>query len=314
MARAVKVTDLGLLVFLGALWGTAFIFIILGLRSFSPVLFAALRFDIVALLMLAFVAARRRDRFLPRGRAQWAAVGIAAVFNVAGYHALLFWGEQFTTAGIGAIIVGLNPVLTTVFSRALLKDDRVGPAGYAGLGLGLLGIVVLASLKPGSLLDARGLGELAALGAVASWGLGSVLVKRAQHRMDVFAFIGWHSLLGALVLHAVSLATEGGGRAVFDFGGSVSLFYLAVLSSGIGFVVYFTLIERLGPIRVNTVSHIAGLFATVSGFHVLQETIELRALGAFGLIVSGFVLVQRPAKAQPPRPAPEVAAVQAEQP
>lgn len=312
MAPRARLSDLGLLVVLAALWGTAFVFIILGLRSFSPVLFAALRFDIVAGVMLAIAAVRRKGGLLPKGRAQWGAVALAAVFNVAGYHALLFWGEQFTTAGIGAIIVGLNPVLTTVFSRALLRDERVGLAAYAGLGLGMLGIVVLASLKGGSLLDARGIGELAVLGAVASWGLGSVLVKKSQHKMDVFAFIGWHSLIGALVLHAASAATEQ-AKAVFDLDGSLSLFYLAIVSSAVGFVIYFTLLERVGPIRLNTVSHLAAAFATTGGFLILQEPIELRALGAYALIVTGFTLVQRrraPSRAPPP---PE-AAVRAEQP
>jgi len=309
MAHAVRPRDLLLLLALGGIWGTAFTFIRIGLDSFSPVLFAAIRFDIVALILLGIAALRGKGSLVPRGRRQWTAVAIASFFNVALYHAFLFWGQQFTAPAIAAVIVGLNPIITTVFSRALLSDDRVGIPGVVGLVLGFLGILLLATLKGGSLLDAQGLGELAVIVAVASWAIGSVLVKRSAHGMDVYAFIGWHSLGGALILHAASLALEPGARMVFDRDGVLALLYVAVVSSGLGFVIYFTLIEHIGPIRVNLVSHIAPVFAALTSIVMLQTGIELRALFAFVLIASGFALVTRPAppktvpgKSTPPEP------------
>lgn len=300
MAQGLRGSDLGLLVFLGVLWGTAFMFISLGLASFSPLLFAAFRFDISALVVLGLAWWRGRGSLWPTSRKQWLAIGIAGLLNVAAYHGFLFWGQQFTTAGIAAVIVGLNPVLTTVFSRALLEDERLGVRGLVGLALGFGGIVLLASLKPGSLLDARGIGELMVVAAIAAWAFGSVSVKRTKHGMETYAFIGWHCLVGAVVLHVLSLGLEGGGRAVWDAPGLASLFYLAVISSGFGFVIYYTLLERVGPIRSNFVSHVAPVAATIAGFLVLGQAFELRALGAFALIALGFVLVMRPAGARMP--------------
>jgi len=292
-ARGVGGSDLALLLFLGVLWGTAFVFITIGLKSFSPILLVALRFDITGLLMFGIAAVRRTGSLLPRGRVQWTAVAIAAVFNVTGYHALLFWGQQHTAAGVAAIIVGMNPVLTTVFSRALLKNERVGAGGVLGLGLGMAGIVLIVAFNPGG-LDVRGVSELLIAGAIVSWSLGSVLVRRTDHGMDVFAFIAWHSLAGAGILHATSLLLEGGGHASFDTWGIVSLLYLAVASSALGFAIYFTLLGRIGPIRLNYVSQIAAAVAAVGGLLALGEGVELRALGAFALIAAGLVLVTRP--------------------
>jgi drug/metabolite transporter (DMT)-like permease len=295
VARPFRPANLALLAALGAVWGTAFMFISLGLRSFSPLLLAALRFDVSGLTLLAIALALRRGQLAPRGRRQWAAVGIAGLCNVAAYHGFLFWGQQFTTASVAAVIVGLNPVLTTVFSRALLEDERVGTRGLAGLGLGFGGIVLLATLKPGALLDARGLGELAVIAAIASWALGSVLVKRQRHGMDVFAFIAWHSFAGAAVLHGLAWGLEGGGRAAWDAGGLASLLYLAVLSSGLGFIAYFTLLERVGPIRTNVVSYLAPVGATLAAFAVLGQPFEPRAGLAYAVIALGFWLIARPA-------------------
>jgi drug/metabolite transporter (DMT)-like permease len=292
-ARPVAGADVATLLFLGVLWGTAFVFITIGLKSFSPLLLVALRFDITGLLMLGIAGVRQKGSLRPQGRAQWTAIGIAAVLNVTGYHALLFIGQEHTAAGLAAIIVAMNPVLTTVFSRGLLKDERVGITGAIGLALGLAGIVLIVALSPGG-IAVSGVPELLIAGAIISWSLGSVLVKRTRHGMDVFAFVAWQSLAGAGILHALSLLIEGGGRAVFDFWGVVSLLYLAVASSALGFAIYFTLLGRIGPIRLNFVSPIAAAVAAVGGLLALGEPVELRAIGAFVLIAAGLVLVTRP--------------------
>ncbi|MFA5860087.1 MAG: DMT family transporter [Candidatus Thermoplasmatota archaeon] len=292
-------TNLALLVFLGAIWGTAFPFITIGLRSMTPVLFAALRFDIAGLAILSIALFRRADMW-PRERKQWAAILIAAVLNVGCYHAFLFWGQQFTSEVIASVIVGLNPILTTVISRWLLTDERVGWGGVVGLGLGFLGIIALAVFKGGdSLFDARGLGELAVVAAILSWATGSILVRKTKHGMDVFAFTAWQMLVGAVLLHGSALTLEHGGHVAWTAAGIVALLYLALVSSALGFIVYFTIMERVGPIRANLVSHIAPIFAAIVGTLVLHEGIEPRALLAFALIVSGFGLVARPAP-QPP--------------
>lgn len=300
-------TNLALLVFLAALWGTAFMFITLALDRTSsvrgitggafhdvPILFAAYRFDIAGVVVLG-IALARGSRMRPQGRKQWAAIGIAAVLNVGCYHAFLFWGQRFTSEVIASVIVGLNPIISTVMSRWLLSDERVGWGGLVGLGLGLSGIVTLAALKGGSLTDLRGVGEFAVVAAVASWSLGSILVRRTKHGMDVFAFTAWQMLVGAVLLHGTSLALEHGRSYHWDAPSTISLLYLAIVSSSLGFLVYFTLLERIGPIRSNLVSHVAPVFAALAGIVVLHEGIELRALLAFALIVAGFGLVARPA-------------------
>ena len=309
-ASALRGRNLLLLVLLGSLWGTAFLFITLGLPSFSPLLFAALRFDVAGLALLAVgvaLAARRpaggRYRFLlPRGAAQWTAIGVAAVLNVGMYHALLFYGQLTLNPAVAAIIVGLNPLLTTVAARAFLSDERVGLGGLLGLGLGLAGIVLLALLKPGPrlepaelLLDEQRTAMLLALGAIASWSVGSTLVRRTKHGMDVYAFTAWQMLVGAILLHAGAVLFEGGGFARWDAPGLVSLLYLALVSSSLGFVLYFTLLERVGPIRTNLVSHVAAVFAALATWVYLRIAPEPRAALAFLLIAGGFLLVARPA-------------------
>src|SRR5205807_1322034 len=120
---------------------------------------------------------------------------------------------------------------------------RVGWGGALGLGLALSGIVSLALLKGGSLLDAQGVREIAVVAAVASWSLGSILVRRTKHRMDVFAFTAWQMLAGAVLLHLSSFALREPSGIAWDRDAWIALLYLALVSSAFGFIVYFTVLE-----------------------------------------------------------------------
>lgn len=308
MARA-TLKDLLFLAALGVLWGVSFMAIKAGLSHFDPIFFAAIRYDIAGLLMLAVALPAGWKAIWPKSRVQWKAVWISAALNVMGYHAFLFWGEQYTTSSIAAVVVSLNPIMAMVVARALLPGERVGPGGLLGLLLGLVGIALLVGLKPGELFDARGIGELAVFGCVVSWAFGAVLVKRIGHGMAVIPFTALQMILGALMLHALSLVMEGPTpKWDHNVPALSSLLYLSVLASGIGFFLYFTLLERIGPIRSSLVSYIAPVFATLAGFLVLQEAIEVRAFLAFVLVAVGFrlVIVQPPEAASAPSPSDEV--------
>jgi drug/metabolite transporter (DMT)-like permease len=298
------VANLALLVALSIIWGTAFLFIALGLSDFSPLLFAALRFDIAGPVLLAVAFGLSKGGAFPHGRKQWSAVLASSVLNILGYHALLYWGQQHTYEAVAAVIVGLNPILATIFSRVLLKDERLGSLGLVGLAVGLSGIALLALLKGGSAFDLQGLGEFAVAGAVACWSLGAVVSRRIDHKLPPATLTAWQMLVGAVLLHAAALALEGGGRATWTSTGIASLLYLALLSSAVGYFLFFFLVSRMGPIRTTVVSTLTPLSATAAGVLVLQDPVEARMVIAFAMIVVSFAMVTEPWKVRGPRPGP----------
>ena len=74
---------------------------------------------------------------------------------------------------------------------------------------------------------------------------------------------------------------------------TVALAYLALVASAGGFLVYFDLLDRLGPIEINLVSYVAPAAAALTGFLVLGEVIDLPTVGGFLVILAGFVLIKR---------------------
>jgi len=284
-----------LFVALAVAWGSAFTAIKAGLAFFPPVLFAAFRYDLAGMLMLGY-AAYATDRWRPRGRPEWVLVGIGGTFLIAAYHAFLFVGEQGTTSAAAAIIVSLSPVLTTGFARVFLPEERLTPVGILGLLIGFVGVVVLSSPDPNNLVTTRTVSLFLVFLAAASFALGSVLTRRVEAELPIETMEAWSMLLGALLMHVASVAlSESVGDVEWTGEAILALAYLVVIASALGFLIYFDLLDRLGPIEINLVSYAAPVVAAVTGVLLLSETPTIFTVAGFVLILLGFVLLKRSA-------------------
>jgi drug/metabolite transporter (DMT)-like permease len=287
--------NLGLFVVLSAVWGTSFVAIKAGLAYFPPVLFAALRYDVAGVIMLGY-AGLATDTWLPRDSREWAAVGVGAVLLIAGYHAFLFVGEQGTTSAAAAIIVSLSPILTTVIARGLLPEERLGPAGLVGLLLGLIGVGLLVQPAPGRLVGGEMFSELLVFAAVLSFALGSVLTRWLDANLPIETMEAWAMLGGAGLMHAASAGLgESFGAIAWTPQAVAALGYLALAASAAGFLIYFLLLDRLGPVEINLVSYVAPVFAAAGGVVLLDETVNAATLAGFLVIVAGFAVLKREA-------------------
>ncbi|MGM0605116.1 MAG: DMT family transporter [Halobacteriota archaeon] len=289
--------NLTLFLVLAAVWGSAFMAINLGLEYFPPVLFAAIRYDVAGVIMLAY-AVWAVDDPIPRTRGEWTLVAIGAVFLIAGYHTFLFIGQTdpLVTSAIAAVIVSLSPVLTTAFARLLLPSERLTLLGIGGLLMGLAGVVVLANPDPGNLTGDGAIPKLFVLAAATAFAFGSVLTRRVEATLRIETMEAWAMLLGGLLMHVVAFGLGESMAAIqWTSDALFALAYLSVAASAIGFLIYFDLLDRLGPIEINLVSYVAPAFAAIAGFLFLSEGLTLTTVVGFGLIFGGFVLIKRDA-------------------
>jgi drug/metabolite transporter (DMT)-like permease len=261
----------------------------------APVFFAAVRYDIAGLLMLGY-AIVVVDQWLPQTRDEWLLVGVGGALMIAGYHAFLFVGELQTTSAAAAVIVSLSPVLTTGFARAWLPGDQLTGLGMVGLLLGLVGVVVLAQPDPGNLLGGNAVGEFLVFMAALSFALGSVVAKAMDASLPIETMEAWSMVIGAALMHAISLGIgEQASAVAWTTEGLLALGYLSVVASAAGFLIYFDLLDRLGPVEINLVSYVAPVWAAVTGWLALGEVISPATVGGFAIIFAGFWLMKREA-------------------
>ncbi|SEH14741.1 Permease of the drug/metabolite transporter (DMT) superfamily [Natronorubrum sediminis] len=296
MSRVRRYRNALLFISLAGIWGTAFVAISAGLEHFPPVLFAAFRYDIAGVLMLAY-AVYAVDDWYPTRRGEWLLVAVGATLLIAAYHVFLFVGQQHTTAAAAAIVVSLSPVLTTGFARVLTPTDALSSVGIVGLAFGLVGVGLVARPDPEQLLTTDVVAILLVFCAATAFALGGVVTRSLEATLPIETLEAWSMLGGALIMHAVSLALgEPLEPTAWTHPEAVgALGYLALVASAIGFLLYFDLLERLGAVEINMVSYVAPVFAALFGWLYLGEVVDAATVVGFGFIAAGFVLVKRTA-------------------
>lgn len=236
------------------LWSTGFIGARYAMPHAEPFGFLTVRFAVAGILLA--LAAWLSGRALPRG---WLAVhaAIAGMFIHGIYLGGVFWAvRNGMPAGLSALIVALQPLLTAVFARAMLAEP-VQPRQWAGLALGLAGIALVLGPKLGSVATGTAPVNIAAcfIGVVAI-AFGSIWQKRHAASGDLVSVTAVQYAGATAVTLLFALLTETGqyeltGELVFAF-----LWLVFVLSIGA-----IVLLMRL--IAAGSVSNVASLFYLV---------------------------------------------------
>jgi drug/metabolite transporter (DMT)-like permease len=291
----VRTKAVGLFALLATLWGFSFPAISVGLETLDPVLFAAFRYDIAAVLLVALAVTRTTD-WRPEARNDLAAVVGGGVFLVAG-NALLFVGQQTVASGVAAVMQSLVPIATTLWALGILPEERVSAVGAVGILLGFLGVGLVVRPDPGNLLAGNTPGKLLILAQVASVSLGGVLVQRAKPTLDNAALSGWSMAVGGLVLHGVSVVAGESFALPEAPVAWAAVLYLGVFATALAFFIYYTLLEVRGALETSLVAYLVPIGATVAGVFILQESITPLTVVGFGVVFVGFILLKRHAVA-----------------
>jgi O-acetylserine/cysteine efflux transporter len=216
-------------------WAVNFVVIDIGLESFPPLLFAALRFGLIAFPAIFFV---------PPPDVRWPAVVGVGLFICVGQFGLLFVAMNIgLPAGLASVIAPLQPVFTIPLAvLALGERPRLRPVAGVSLAIAGLGIIA-AGRAPGVPLLAGALGVASA----ASWGCGNV-VTRAAGAKRPFSLLVWSSVVAPVPLLGLSLIFEGtrwqSAASSVGASGIAALAYVVVVSTFFGYGVWYWLMSR----------------------------------------------------------------------
>ncbi|MFC7202937.1 DMT family transporter [Haloferax namakaokahaiae] len=292
--RNIPTTGL-MFVALAAMWGTSFVAIEVGLEFFPTLTYAALRYELAGLVMLGY-ALFSTDRWYPKRRDELLMTAIGAVFIIAAYHALLYLGQNYVPGAIASIIISLSPILTAAFASAILSTRSLGKTGIAGLVAGFAGVVVVANPDAGILGSSQAMGiALIFLGA-ASFSLGSVLTRPLRTDLPVQSIQAWTMFGGGLILHVAGLARGESMAAIHWVPEAVAAFlYLTLVSGAVAFLLYFELLDRVGPTELNLIGYLEPVVAALMSWVLLGHVVSNSTLVGFVAIFAGFALIKKDA-------------------
>jgi drug/metabolite transporter (DMT)-like permease len=276
------------LIVLGAIWGASFLFMRIGAADFGPFALVEIRLSLGALILFPFLW-RERARFTTPLR--WRLAGIGAI-NAAIPFALFAWGAERAPAGIGAICNALT-VMFTVLVGVAFYGERISLRQIIGMLAGFAGVVVLASSKTSG--QGVWLAALAGTTAALFYGFGVNLIRRHLAGIPAGA-VAAATLLGASLLMA-PLAIWTWPQHAVPVRSWIATVLLGVLCTGIAFVLYYRLINRIGGPRASMVTYLIPLFTVLWAWLVLAEPLTTNMAVSAAMILGGVALSQRPRNA-----------------
>ncbi len=271
------------------IWSTGFVVARFGMPHAPPMAFLVVRYALSVLAFLLWIAVARAP--WPQSRSQWLHLAVTGVFMHAGYLGGVWVAVKGGLgAGMTALIVGLQPVLTAVWLSSIGRPQRVALAQWLGLVLGFLGLLLV-------VWDRLGAGEVSATNlawgglALASITIGTLYQKRYLQTCDVrtantvqlaaafvvtlpFAFfeqgrIDWHpELIGAMAWSVL----------VLTLGGS-SLLYM--------------LLQRGAAMSVTSLMYLVPPTTAVMAWILFREALTPLILTGLALTAMGVWLVVR---------------------
>jgi drug/metabolite transporter (DMT)-like permease len=272
------------------IWGTTYLANKVGVSYMPPLLFSAMRQILAGLLILGWFILARRVPWSDWGyfRFQaWLGFFMLTIGNGLGLVAL-----KFLESGIASLLSASTPILIVLFNLLLRSDDRLQWRGWAGILLGLCGLVYLSiDGLTADTTSGYAWGLFFLMIALLGWAFGSVTSKSKQWPYPVILTAGIQMVSGGIFSLFISLPLEDVRDTHFSSALIYSTLYLVVFGSIVAYSSYLYALSKLPATIVSLYAYINPLLALVAGWAFLDERLDQRVGIAALLILGGVYLV-----------------------
>ena len=276
-----KFTDVLLALVVALCWGFNFVVIKVGLDSFPPILFSALRFTCAAFPAILIWG---------RGGIQWRWILSMGLILGTIMFTLLFIGMHLgMPAGLSSIVLQVQVVFTLILSGLILRDR---PSLWQKLGITIafagIGLLVFDKYETASFA-----GMLFVIGSGFAWAIANILMKQCGN-VDMFRLMIWMSIIPPIPLVLVSLIFEKGqiqALAHISLSGWGAIFYTGLISTVLAYSLWGKLFQRYSPNVVAPFALLVPIFGILSSVVVLNESLSIFELTASFLVLTGLFFV-----------------------
>ena len=279
---------------LALIWGSAFLWIKLADRGFSPVEVTLARLALGAAVL--FVIVRVRREAIPRSGRLWVQIAVAALFANAVPYLLFAVAEQTVESSPAGIINATTPLWTVVLALAVRHQKSVTRWQAAGLIAGFAGAVLIFTPwhTAGGLFSAGGLECLA---ASVSYAVSYLYMDRFLARRGIGPVVlSACQLAAAAVMLAIALGVSGVQTPHVTAESLAAIVVLGIVGTGLAYVLNYQVISSEGATVASTVTYLLPVVAIVLGVVVLGESVTVITLAGIALVLAGVALTRRRVK------------------
>jgi drug/metabolite transporter (DMT)-like permease len=282
------IVEWGLLLLLALLWGGSFFFSKIAVGELPPLTLVLARVVLAALALNVFLLLSGER--LPATPDLWGALFVMGILNNVIPFSLIFWGQTQIASGLASILNATTPLFTVLVAHVATSDEKLTASRLFGVLAGLAGVAVM--IGPGAFTGGGAtLARIAVLGAALSYAFASIWGRR---------FRGWPAAgiaAGQLTASAIVMApialilarpwdlSPPSPRVI------AAIIALALLSTAIGYLLYFEILARAGATNVVLVTLLIPPSAILLGALFLAEPLAPRDLLGLACIATGLAAI-----------------------
>jgi len=257
----------------------------------APLAVPAIRFLLAGLALAGFALVTEGRIQHPGTGREWGIVTGLAMTGIFLYALCFFHGLKYITAGRGALVVALNPILVAL-AAWFLGQERMRPLKLAGIGIATAGcLTVIGNGNPLALLHGEiGIGEWLILGCALCWTLYTFIGRQATRTLSPLTATLWASLIGAGLIGLAALIQGGTEMAAWSWRVWASVLFLAIGGTALAFTWFADGVRRIGAAKASVFVNLVPVFAVLQAAVLLDEHLGMAVLGGGLLVIAGVWL------------------------
>jgi drug/metabolite transporter (DMT)-like permease len=283
------------------IWGIPYLLIKVAVGTLTPASLVLVRTGLAAVLLLPVAAARGQLRaLLPR----WKPFVAYTLAELAVPWLFLSSAERRLSSSLSGLLVAAVPLVGAVLARISGSRERLGARRLVGLLVGLAGV---AALVGGDLSGGNAIAFVEIAVVVIGYALGPLILSRSLSDLPGLGVVAASLALTALLYLPVGVAQLPARWPPVQV--LAALAVLAVICTAVAFLLFFALIDEVGPVRATVITYVNPAVAVALGVAFLGEPFTAGIAAGFVLILAGSVLATGRSR---PRPATRIALLHAE--
>lgn len=270
---------------LGLIWGSSFFWIKIALVEIGPFTLVTLRV-IFALLGILMVVAYRRSGLPERGK--WWIFLLLGLFNVVVPFVLISWAETQIPSAVASILNSTIPLFSILIAPIFIRDERITFYRLLGVVCGFLGVIVLMSNQVETGFGSYQLGLGAMLAATFFYACSAVFARTHTAGLTPEVQSLGQMMAAWFVITPVSAMVESPLTMPAQGLTWLAVAWLGILGSCVATLLYYSLLNSVGPTRTVLVSYVFPLIGVFLGILVLHEKPDWHLIVGGGLIIGGI--------------------------
>ncbi len=284
-----------LLLVLGLLWGSSYLFIKVAVDGIDPVTLVAGRLTIGTVFLYTMM--RSRGLRLSRDIHIWKHIVTMSLVGIIVPQVLIAWSEQHVTSSVASVLNATTPFFTLIFATVVMQTERFSAAKAAGLIAGFAGIAVMTGSSILQVGSSSAQGEIALLVAALGYGIAFAYARRFLHGEPLVLASGQMMLSALILIPGMFLFGQPGAMHLSPVRLGAWL-ALGTLSSGVAYILYYKLISEIGATSASFGTYLIPIVGVFWGWLLLGETFGVRTVIGVAMILTGLAiasgLVRRP--------------------